>query len=134
MTVKDLLWVDILNGLKLLNKEYEYELRKKIKALIDLERKDVKNKQLIEIPALRLRTGDLIFDYYHKTVKKVHYAEYRKKCQFNIDHHNTEILVSYSEDEPCDYFDQFDNVTILVDIAEVDSIQNRENLYLVEYD
>ncbi len=29
MTVKDLLWVDILNGLKLLNKEYEYELRKK---------------------------------------------------------------------------------------------------------
>ena len=133
MTAKDILWIDIFNRLKLLPKEFESEVKQKIKALIELERKDVKNKQLIEIPALCLRANDLIFDYKYKTIKKVHYAEYRKNCQFNIDKDNRDILVSYDEDEPCDYFGEFDIVTILVNIADIDSINNRENLELIDY-
>lgn len=134
MNATDILWLDIFNRLKLLPKEFESELREKIKALIQLERKDVKNKQLVSVNARNVRAGDLIFDFKKKTVQKIHYAEYRRKCQFGIDKDNNEMLFSYSEDEPCDYFDEFDEVMVLLDIAEVDSINNRELLELYDED
>jgi len=42
------------------------------------------------------------------------------------------MLFAYSEDEPCDYFDENEDVTLLLDIADVDSIYNREPLELFD--
>ncbi len=133
MTAIDILWLDISNRLKLLPKEFETEVMQKIKSLVQLERKDVQNKQLFKVKACNVRAGDLIFYYKKKTVTKIHYAEYRRKCQFNIDKDNNEMLFSYGEDEPCDYFDELEDVTLLLDIAEVDSVNNREPLELEDY-
>lgn len=132
MKETDLLMLDISNRLKLLSKEFKSEVLEKIKTLIQLERKDVKNKQLFTVKAYNVRAGDLIFDYKKKTVKKIHYAEYRRRCQFNIDRDNNEMLFAYSEDEPCNYFDENEDVTLLLDIADVDSIYNREPLELFD--
>ena len=132
MKATDLLMLDISNRLKLLPKEFESEVLEKIKTLIQLERKDVKNKQLFTVKAYNVRAGDLIFDYVKKTVSKIHYAEYRRRCQFNIDKDNNEMLFSYGEDEPCDYFDENEEVTLLLDIADVDSIYNREPLEIFD--
>lgn len=43
------------------------------------------------------------------------------------------MLFAYSEDEPCDYFDENEDVTLLLDIVQMlISIYNREPLELFD--
>ena len=96
-----------------------------MKLIVELERKDVKNLQLIEVQALHLCKGDVLFDLSKKRLHKIKYCEYRHNCQFNIEKGNKEILVEYEDGTTTDYFDHVSTVYILVDISEITNICNR---------
>jgi len=111
--------------LKPFSKEIQDEVRDVVEDLVELNVKAVKNLQLYDVHAWRLRKGDIIIDPSKRTLHKVSYSAKRNECQFNVPEGNTEVLVMYGEDEPSDYFDMNSIVTILVDIGELVHINKR---------
>lgn len=98
----------------------------KVKSIVKLEQKNVKNLQLLTIRAFYLRQGDLVLNLDTKRTSKVKYAEYRKRCQFNIDKDNREVLVEYTDDSKVDYYDENTELVVLVDIADIVNVYARE--------
>lgn len=118
-------WLNLQGKLSALNTTLANEIITNVKAIVEMEQKNVKNLQLLEVKAYHLIKGDIIFDLSNKTLHKIQYCEYRKNCQFNIKKENKEILVSYGDDIPCDYFEEMSDLYILVDIGEIANIKNR---------
>lgn len=98
----------------------------KVKSIIELEKKNVQNLQLLTIQAFYLRKNDLVLDLDTKRVSKVKYAEYRINCQFNIENGNKEILVEYTDDTKVDYYNENTELVVLVDVADIVNIHKRE--------
>ena len=98
----------------------------KVKSIVKLEQKNVRNLQLLTIRAFYLRKNDLVLNLDTKRVSKVKYAEYRKRCQFNIDKDNREVLVEYTDDTKVDYYDENTELVVLVDVADIVNIYARE--------
>ena len=98
----------------------------KVKSIVELEQKNVRNFQLLTIRAFYLRKGDLVLNLDTKRVSKVKYCDYRKRCQFNIDKDNREILVEYTDDTAVDYYDENTELVVLVDVADIVNIHLRE--------
>ena len=90
------------------------------------EQKNVQNKQIIELEAFYLRKGDLVLNLDTKKVSKVKFCDYRKRCQFNIEHTNKEILVEYTDSSSVDYYNENTTLYVLVDIADIVNINLRE--------
>ena len=97
----------------------------KVKSIVKLEQKNVRNLQLLTIRAFHLRKNDLVLNLDTKRVSKVKYAEYRKRCQFNIDKDNREVLVEYTDDTKVDYYDENTELVVLVDVADIVNIYAR---------
>lgn len=98
----------------------------KVKSIVELEKKNVQNLQLLTIRAFYLRKNDLVLNLDTKRVSRVKYAEYRINCQFNVEKGNKEILVEYTDDTSVDYYDENTELTVLVDVADIVNIHNRE--------
>lgn len=98
----------------------------KVKSIVELEQKNVRNLQLLTIRAFYLRKNDLVLNLDTKRVSKVKYCDYRKNCQFNVDKDNREVLVEYTDDTAVDYYDENTELTILVDVADIVNIHLRE--------
>ncbi len=98
----------------------------KVKSIVELEQKNVQNKQIIELKAFYLRKGDLVLNLDNKKVSKVKFCDYRKRCQFNIEHTNKEILVKYTDSSSVDYYNENTILYVLVDIADIVNINLRE--------
>ena len=98
----------------------------KVKSIVELEQKNVRNLQLLTIRAFYLRKNDLVLNLDTKRVSKVKYCDYRKRCQFNIDKDNREVLVEYTDDTAIDYYNEHTELTILVDVADIVNIHLRE--------
>lgn len=98
----------------------------KVKSIVKLEQKNVKNLQLLTIQAFYLRQGDLVLNLDTKRVSKVRYCDYRINCQFNIEKGNKEVLVEYMDDTKVDYYNENTELVVLVDVAEIVNIYKRE--------
>ena len=98
----------------------------KVKSIVKLEQKNVRNLQLLTIRAFYLRKNDLVLNLDTKRVSKVKYAEYRINCQFNIEKGNKEILVEYTDDTKVDYYNENTELVVLVDVADIVNIHIRE--------
>lgn len=98
----------------------------KVRSIVELEQKNVRNLQFLTIRAFYLRKGDLVLNLYTKRVSKVRYCDYRKRCQFNIDKDNREVLVEYTDDTKVDYYDENTELVVLVDVADIVNIHARE--------
>lgn len=98
----------------------------KVKSIIELEQKNVRNLQILTIRAFHLRKGDLVLNLDSKRVSKVKYCAYRKHCQFNIEKENKEVLVEYTDDTAIDYYNENTELVILVDVADIVNIHRRE--------
>lgn len=118
---------DTLNKLKLqldslmntISDDLKDSINEIIDSIVEQEISRVKNMAMLQCRAYMLRKGDLILDYSDKSITEITYAAKRTECQFNVPKENTEILVMYREDNPCDYFMPDDQVTILIDITEI---------------
>lgn len=98
----------------------------KVRSIVELEQKNVRNLQFLTIRAFYLRKGDLVLNLYTKRVSKVRYCDYRKRCQFNIDKDNREVLVEYTDDTKVDYYNENTELVVLVDVADIVNIHARE--------
>ena len=98
----------------------------KVRSIVELEQKNVRNLQLLTIRAFYLRKGDLVLNLDTKRVSKVRYCDYRKRCQFNIDKDNREVLVEYTDDTKVDYYNENTELVVLVDVADIVNIHARE--------
>lgn len=98
----------------------------KVRSIVELEQKNVQNLQLLTIRAFYLRKGDLVLNLDTKRVSKVRYCDYRKRCQFNIDKDNREVLVEYTDDTKVDYYNENTELVVLVDVADIVNIHARE--------
>lgn len=98
----------------------------KVKSIVELEQKNVQNLQLLTIRAFYLRKNDLVLNLDTKRVSRVKYCDYRKRCQFNIDENNREVLVEYTDNSKVDYYDENTELTVLVDVADIVNIHLRE--------
>lgn len=119
-------WLE-LNGLLVgFSVQTQRIITDKVKSIVELEQKNIQNLQLLTIRAFYLRKNDLVLNLDTKRVSKVKYAEYRKRCQFNIDKDNREVLVEYTDDSKVDYYDENTELVILVDVADIVNIYARE--------
>ncbi len=98
----------------------------KVRSIVELEQKNVRNLQLLTIRAFYLRKGDLVLNLDTKRVSRVRYCDYRKNCQFNIDKDNREVLVEYTDDTKVDYYNENTELVVLVDVADIVNIHTRE--------
>lgn len=98
----------------------------KVRNIVQLEQKNVQNLQFLTIRAFYLRKNDLVLNLDTKRVSRVKYCDYRKRCQFNIDKDNREVLVEYTDDTKVDYYDENTELTVLVDVADIVNIHLRE--------
>lgn len=119
-------WLE-LNGLLVgFSVQTQRIITDKVKSIVELEQKNIQNLQLLTIRAFHLRKNDLVLNLDTKRVSKVKYAEYRKRCQFNIDKDNREVLVEYTDDTKVDYYDENTELVVLVDVANIVNIYARE--------
>lgn len=119
-------WLEFKELLKGFSTDVQRVITDKVKSIIELEQKNVQNKQIIELEAFYLRKGDLVLNLDTKKVSKVKFCEYRKRCQFNIEHTNKEIFVEYTDSSSVDYYNENTTLYVLVDIAEIVNINLRE--------
>lgn len=98
----------------------------KVRNIVQLEQKNVKNLQLLTIQAFYLRKNDLVLNLDTKRVSKVRYCDYRINCQFNIEKGNKEVLVEYMDDTKVDYYNENTELVVLVDVADIVNIYKRE--------
>ena len=119
-------WLELQGLLSSFSTPVQRIITDKVKSIVQLEQKNVQNLQLLTIQAFYLRQGDLVLNLDTKRVSKVKYADYRKRCQFNIDKDNREVLVEYTDDTAIDYYNEHTELTILVDVADIVNIHLRE--------
>ena len=98
----------------------------KVKSIIEIEQKNIRNLQILTIRAFHLRKNDLVLNLDTKRVSKVKFCDYRKRCQFNIEGNNKQILVEYTDDTSVDYYDENTELSILIDVADTVNIHRRE--------
>ena len=119
-------WLELKGLLKGFSKDIQNIIIDKVENIVELEQKNVQNKQIIELKAFYLRKGDLVLNLDSKKVSKVKFCDYRKRCQFNIEHTNKEILVEYTDSSSVDYYNENTTLYVLVDIADIVNINLRE--------
>ena len=119
-------WLELRGLLGGFSDSVQRMILNKVKSIVELEQKNVRNFQLLTIRAFYLRKGDLVLNLDTKRVSKVKYCDYRKRCQFNIDKDNREILVEYTDDTAVDYYDENTELVVLVDVADIVNIHLRE--------
>ena len=119
-------WLELQGLMSSFSTSVQRIITDKVKSIVKLEQKNVRNLQLLTIRAFYLRRGDLVLNLDTKKVSKVKYCDYRKRCQFNIDRDNREVLVEYTDDSKVDYYDENTELTVLVDVADIVSIHLRE--------
>lgn len=119
-------WLELQGLLSGFSVQTQRIITDKVKSIVKLEQKNVRNLQLLTIRAFYLRKNDLVLNLDTKRVSKVKYAEYRKRCQFNIDKDNREVLVEYTDDTKVDYYDENTELVVLVDVADIVNIYARE--------
>ena len=119
-------WLELQGLLSSFSTPVQRIITDKVKSIVELEQKNVRNLQLLTIRAFYLRKNDLVLNLDTKRVSKVKYCNYRKRCQFNIDKDNREVLVEYTDDTAIDYYNEHTELTILVDVADIVNIHLRE--------
>ena len=119
-------WLELQGLLSGFSAPVQRMITDKVKLIVELEQKNVQNLQLLTIRAFYLRKNDLVLNLDTKRVSKVKYCDYRKRCQFNIDENNREVLVEYTDDTSVDYYDENTELTVLVDVADIVNIHLRE--------
>ena len=119
-------WLELQGLMSSFSTSVQRIITDKVKSIVKLEQKNVRNLQLLTIRAFYLRKNDLVLNLDTKRVSKVKYAEYRKRCQFNIDKDNREVLVEYTDDTKVDYYDENTELVVLVDVADIVNIHARE--------
>lgn len=119
-------WLELQGLLGGFSDSVQRMLIDKVRSIVELEQKNVRNLQLLTIRAFYLRKGDLVLNLDTKRVSKVKYCDYRKRCQFNIDKDNREVLVEYTDDTAVDYYDENTELVVLVDVADIVNIHARE--------
>ena len=119
-------WLELQGLLGGFSSPVQRMITDKVKSIVELEQKNVKNLQLLTIRAFYLRKGDLVLNLDTKRVSRVRYCDYRKRCQFNIDKDNREVLVEYTDDTKVDYYDENTKLVVLVDVADIVNIHKRE--------
>ena len=119
-------WLELQGLLSSFSTPVQRIITDKVKSIVELEQKNVRNLQLLTIRAFYLRKNDLVLNLDTKRVSKVKYCDYRKRCQFNIDKDNREVLVEYTDDTAIDYYNEHTELTILVDVADIVNIHLRE--------
>ena len=119
-------WLELQGLLSSFSTTVQRIITDKVKSIVELEQKNVRNLQLLTIRAFYLRKNDLVLNLDTKRVSKVKYCDYRKRCQFNIDKDNREVLVEYTDDTAIDYYNEHTELTILVDVADIVNIHLRE--------
>ena len=119
-------WLELQGLMSSFSTSVQRIITDKVKSIVELEQRNVRNLQLLPIRAFYLRRGDLVLNLDTKKVSKVKYCDYRKRCQFNIDRDNREVLVEYTDDSKVDYYDENTELTVLVDVADIVSIHLRE--------
>lgn len=119
-------WLELQGLMSSFSTSVQRIITDKVKSIVKLEQKNVRNLQLLTIRAFHLRKNDLVLNLDTKRVSKVKYAEYRKRCQFNIDKDNREVLVEYTDDTKVDYYDENTELVVLVDVADIVNIYARE--------
>lgn len=119
-------WLELQGLLSGFSAHLQQIITDKVKSIVELEKKNVQNLQLLTIQAFYLRKNDLVLNLDTKRVSKVKYAEYRINCQFNIENGNKEILVEYTDDTKVDYYNENTELVVLVDVADIVNIHKRE--------
>jgi hypothetical protein len=119
-------WLELQDLLSSFNFSVQQIITDKVKSIVELEQKNVKNLQLLTIRAFYLRQGDLVLNLDTKKVSKVKFVDYRINCQFNIEKGNKEVLVEYNDDTKVDYYNENTELVILVDVANIVNIHLRE--------
>ena len=119
-------WLEFQGLLSGFSNNVQQIITDKVKSVVELEKKNVQNLQLLTIQAFYLRKNDLVLNLDTKRVSKVKYAEYRINCQFNIEKGNKEILVEYTDDTKVDYYNENTELVVLVDVADIVNIHKRE--------
>lgn len=119
-------WLELQGLLSGFSVSVQRMITDKVKSIVELEQKNVQNLQLLTIRAFYLRRGDLVLNLDTKRVSKVKYCDYRKRCQFNVDKDNREILVEYTDDTKVDYYDENTELVLLVYVADIVNIHLRE--------
>lgn len=119
-------WLELQGLLSGFSAPLQQIITDKVKSIVELEKKNVQNLQLLTIQAFYLRKNDLVLNLDTKRVSKVKYAEYRINCQFNIEKGNKEILVEYTDDTKVDYYNENTELVVLVDVADIVNIHKRE--------
>lgn len=119
-------WLELQGLMSSFSTSVQRIITDKVKSIVKLEQKNVRNLQLLTIRAFYLRKNDLVLNLDTKRTSKVKYAEYRKRCQFNIDKDNREVLVEYTDDSKVDYYDENTELVVLVDVADIVNIYARE--------
>lgn len=119
-------WLELQGLLGGFNNSVQRMVLDKVRSIVELEQKNIQNLQLLTIRAFYLRKGDLVLNLDTKRVSRVKYCDYRKRCQFNIDENNREVLVEYTDDTKVDYYDENTELTVLVDVADIVNIHLRE--------
>lgn len=119
-------WLELQGLLGGFSTTVQRMILEKVRNIVQLEQKNVQNLQLLTIRAFYLRKNDLVLNLDTKRVSKVKYCDYRKRCQFNIDENNREVLVEYTDDTKVDYYNENTELTVLVDVADIVNIHQRE--------
>jgi wobble nucleotide-excising tRNase len=118
-------WLELEGLLSPLSDNVQRMIRNKVKSIVELEQKNVRNLVLLDINAYYLRKGDLVLNLDTKKVSKVKFCDYRINCQFNIEKSNKEILVEYEDDTAIDYYNENTQLVLLIDVADIVNIHNR---------
>ena len=119
-------WLELQGLISGFNSSVQRMINDKVKSIVELEQKNVRNLQLLTIRAIYLRKNDLVLNLDTKRVSKVKFCDYRINCQFNIEKGNKEILVEYTDDTAVDYYNENTELVVLVDVADIVNIHRRE--------
>lgn len=91
----------------------KHDLQKQINAILQTEIQRAAKTQIVDIPVVWLKEGDLLFDYGKKTIERVEYINLYNSRHEEDEKPNT-VMVAYASDGDCDNFDIKAKVSIVI--------------------